>query len=59
MCGLTTTYINIDENVVTTEAMTISEIADAIQQEMDKEDDDDDDQEPTQILVYFSDSLMP
>lgn len=47
-------YVNIDENVVTAEAMTISEIADGIQQEMDEEEDDDDEQ-ATQTPVCFSD----
>ena len=51
-------YINIDENIVTTEAMTISEITDSIQKEMDEEDDDDDDKETKQTPMYFSDTLM-
>ena len=36
--------VNIDENVVIMEAMTISEITDSIQQEMTKKDDDGDEE---------------
>ena len=46
-------YVNFDENVVTAEAMTISEIADGIEQEMDEEEDDDDSEEATQCVLVM------
>ena len=48
-------YANIDENIVTNEAMTILETADGIQQGMDEEDDNGHDKEPMQTPMHFSD----